>query len=87
MNKIWYVVIKGETNNTIIIIIIICMHLSIDLHMQPSPQKKGGARVTSMLCMTDNKSGFIPYSLQKGLQLKCVENKATTTNKRYESLS
>ena len=32
------------------------------LNMQPSPQMKGGARVTSILYVT-------PYSLQKGLQL------------------
>ncbi len=34
-------------------------------NMQPSPQKKGGAKVTSMLCVTDNKPGLIPYSLRK----------------------
>ncbi len=39
------------------------------LNMQPSPQKKGSARVTSMLSVTDNKTGLIPYSLRKGLQL------------------
>ncbi len=39
------------------------------LNMQPSPQKKGSARVTSMLCVTDNKLGLIPHSLRKGLQL------------------
>ncbi len=34
------------------------------LNLQPSPQKKGGARdVTSMLYVTDNKPGPIPYSL------------------------
>ncbi len=43
------------------------------LNMQPSPQNKGGARVTSMLYVTDNKPGLIPYSLRKGLQLKRVQ--------------
>ncbi len=38
-------------------------------NMQPSPQNKGGTKVTSMLCVTDNKPGLIPYSLRKGLQL------------------
>ncbi len=36
-------------------------------------QAKGGANVTSMLCVTDNKPGLIPYSLRKGLQLKRVQ--------------
>ncbi len=34
-------------------------------NMQPNPQNKGGAKVTSMLCVTDNKPGLIPYSTKR----------------------
>ncbi len=38
-------------------------------NMQPSSQNKGGAIVTSILCVKDNKPVLNPYSLRKGLHL------------------
>ncbi len=85
-----YGTIKGKYPSvTLIIIIIIYWHLSTlygsdrgslkvchGSIMQPSPQNKGGARVTSMLCVTDNKPRLILYSLHVTSIWQAYKNKS-----------
>ena len=72
------ILVGKVTISASLIIIIINRHLSTlyGSRMPPSApqvkicsQAKGGTKVTSMMCVTDNKPRLIPYSLRKGLQL------------------
>ena len=53
------------------------------LNMQPSPQKKGGARMTSMLYVTDNKPGLIPTLYEKACNFNMSRYYSTGTRDHH----